>query len=163
MYNFSTPILNFHQLNGSCSKITCFRRPDLRLVNELNEVYGLNCIISCLDKRSDFERKTLTNITSFSGIKLYEVSFQQSASDLADSIKEVYDDIMMETLCVLIHCISGANKTGFLVYCLLRMNGESKESATEIIVKMRGESKNGVGDYRIEYAERHLIPLLISV
>jgi hypothetical protein len=160
--DYIAPILIFHQLNNSETKITCYRQPSLIEIPILAEVYGLNCILTCLDSTSFSELKTLKNISETYNIKWINIEYNERYKQgFINNIKDLYDELINKEYCVLIHCASGVKKISFLVYSLLRMNGESKESATEILLKLRSESRNGVGDYRIEFAERKLIPYLI--
>jgi protein tyrosine/serine phosphatase len=166
----STPILIFHQLRNTNSKITCFRRPNLRSIPKFKEVYGLNSILSCIIKKEKPE--LIENKAIESGIKFFNIPFRKAKKNflekdatmkmLIEEIRRMYENLINETLCLLVHCAAGVRRTGIIVYCLLRMNGESRESALEILLKLREETRNGIGDYRIEYAEKYLIPFLLQ-
>lgn len=165
-----TPILIFHALRNTDSKITCYRRPSLRSISVLKEVYGLNSILSCIVKKEKPE--LIENKATEAGMKFFNIPFRKAKENylqkdstmkmLIEEIRKMYECLINGTLCLLIHCAAGVRRTGIVVYCLLRMNGESKESALEILLKLREETRNGIGDYRIEYAEKYLIPFLIQ-
>ena len=48
-----------------------------------------------------------------------------------------------------------------MAYTLLRMSGYEPAEAYELLGDMRQETRKGVGDWRIELAEKHLVPKLI--
>ena len=48
-----------------------------------------------------------------------------------------------------------------MAYTILRMSGYSPAEAYELLGTMREETKKGVGDWRIELAEKYLVPHLI--
>jgi protein tyrosine/serine phosphatase len=165
-----TPILIFHQLKNSDSKITCFRRPCLKSIPVLKEVYGLNAILSCITKKEKPE--SIENVTKEIGISFFNIPFKKAKPHslqksetikmLVEEINKIYENLMSQTLTLLVHCAAGVRRTGIVVYCLLRLNGESKDSALEIILNLREETRNGIGDYRIEYAEKKIVPLLLK-
>jgi protein tyrosine/serine phosphatase len=165
-----TPILIFHQLRNSNSKITCFRRPSLRSIPAFKEVYGLNAILSCIIKKEKPE--LIENKAKESDIKFFNIPFRKAKKFflekdstmkmLIEEIRKMYECLINETLCLLVHCAAGIRRTGIVVYCLLRMNGESRESALEILLKLREETRNEIGDYRIEYSEKYLVPYLLQ-
>lgn len=165
-----TPILIFHQLKGSNSKVTCFRRPSLRSILAFKEVYGLNAILSCITARE--KPQLIENKTKECGVKFYNIPFKKAKPNslqkeetiqmLVEEIKKMYNVLMTENLSLLIHCAAGVRRTGIVLYCILRLNGESKESALEIILKLREETRNGIGDYRVEYAEENIVPKLLA-
>lgn len=64
----------------------------------------------------------------------------------------------------LIHCAAGIHRTGSLGYTLLRLASPeplSKEQAYEALKILREDTWKGVGDWRIDVAERYLVtPIL---
>ena len=60
----------------------------------------------------------------------------------------------------MIHCAAGIHRTGTMAYTMLRMSGYSADEAVEGLKKMREDTHKGVGDWRIELAEKHLVPKL---
>ena len=61
----------------------------------------------------------------------------------------------------MLHCAAGIHRTGTMGYTILRMSGYSAEESINLLGTMREETKKGVGDWRIEIAERQLLPRLI--
>lgn len=164
-HDYETPILIFHQLNGSNSKITCYRRSSLRSIPSFKEVYGLNAILSCTTCKNPEIKANECGVLYFNipykQSKLYKEN-KETIETLVNEIKRLYYILMNENLTLLIHSASGVRRTGYVVYSLLRMNGETKESALEIVLKLREEKRNGIGDFRIEFAEKILVPKLIN-
>ena len=166
-----TPILIFHQLKDCNSKITCFRRPSLRSIPVFKEVYGLNAILSCIipnEKPQLIETKAKECGMEFFNIpfkkaKPFSLEKPETKEMLIKQIKKMYDALISQNLTILVHCAAGVRRTGIIVYCLLRLNGETKQSALEIILKLREETRNGIGDYRIEYSEKNLVPDLLKL
>ena len=164
------PILVFHQFNNSCSRITCYKEPSLNKIKTLKEVYGINSILSCLTEREFYQE--VQKISSIYDLNYFHIQIENQVSNhlklkffrdkLLKEIKNLYNILMCENKTLLIHSASGVRRTGIIVYSLLRLNGESKESALEILLKLRGEKKNGVGDFRIEFTEKYIIPYLID-
>ena len=152
----NVPILIFHQLKGSESKISCYKNPSFAYFNIFKEIYGLNTIIC--DKRYIRNDENKNVIEKF---QFFDFSYT-TTSEMIDNIKVLYSKLMNEKICVIVNSALGVGKSSTIMYCLLRMNGETKEAAREIFLKMRDEKKNGIGDYRIEYTERHIIPLLLN-
>jgi hypothetical protein len=152
----NVPILIFHQLKDSESKISCYRDPSFNYFNIFKEIYGLNTIIC--DRRYLRNDQNKKMIEKF---QFFDVSYT-TQREMIDNIKVLYSKLMNEKICVILNSALGVAKCSTLIYCLLRLNGETKESAREIFLKMRDEKKNGIGDYRIEYNERYILPHLLK-
>ena len=64
----------------------------------------------------------------------------------------------------LIHCAAGIHRTGSIGFTLLRLNSRgamSKEEAYLALKTLREDTHRGVGDWRIDLADNHLvIPIL---
>mmetsp|Transcript_30602 Transcript_30602/g.31836 ORF Transcript_30602/g.31836 Transcript_30602/m.31836 type:complete len:107 (-) Transcript_30602:26-346(-) len=50
-----------------------------------------------------------------------------------------------------------------IIYCLMRLNGENKDSAREILERMKKMRRNCIGDYSLEFAEKFLVPYLLGL
>jgi hypothetical protein len=163
--NFLTPVLIFHQLKNTNSRLTMFRRASLRSIPVFREVYGLNAIITC-----EMDEMKYDKFENDYQIKIFKVMYDGKNSKalsserimLLENIKDIYKTIIRDNLTILIHCSSGTSRTSVICYCILRMNGETIESSREILLKLRSESRNGVGDFRTEYAEKYLVPYLLK-
>ena len=66
-----------------------------------------------------------------------------------------------EELRVLIHCAAGIHRTGTLTYSLLRMDGKTPKEAWDSLKLMRTATYEGVGDWRVQLAEKLILPGLI--
>ena len=60
-----------------------------------------------------------------------------------------------------LHCAAGIHRTGTMAYTLLRMSGYQPDEAVQGLLVMRADTHNGVGDWRIELAEKVLFPKLM--
>ena len=58
---------------------------------------------------------------------------------------------------VLVHCAAGIHRTGTVTYSLLRLGGLSAEQAYAHIALIRKDTGKGVGDWRIELAEKNIV------
>ena len=64
---------------------------------------------------------------------------------------------------VLIHCAAGIHRTGTISYSLLRLNGRSPLEAYAELKVMRKATYEGVGDWRIDLAEKLILPPLLKL
>ena len=62
---------------------------------------------------------------------------------------------------MLLHCAAGVHRTGTVTYSMLRMTGMTEKDAYACVASMRKETGTGVGDWRIELAEKHIVNWLI--
>ena len=60
------------------------------------------------------------------------------------------------------HCAAGIHRTGTIGYTILRMSGYEPSEAMAKIKIIREDTFKGVGDWRIELAEKYLVPNLIK-
>jgi hypothetical protein len=150
------PNLIFYQLKGSESKIATNRDPSMLDYRKFKKVYGLNTIIC--DRKLIRDERNWTILSEFNFIN-FSIT---SEYELIDNLKCLYNLLMNEKICVILNPCLGRQTCCSIMYCLFRMNGETKESATELFLRLRSEPKNGIGDFRIEYTERYVIPHLIK-
>ena len=59
----------------------------------------------------------------------------------------------------MIHCAAGVHRTGTTTYTLLRWSGMHPQEAIDSLLHIRPETHKGVGDWRIELAEKILVPV----
>ena len=59
---------------------------------------------------------------------------------------------------VLLHCAAGIHRTGTMAYTIMRLSGYSAEEAMGNLKVMREDTWKGVGDWRIELAEKQIYP-----
>ena len=175
MYKYSTsvyghiPALTFHQFKGMESVITCYNNPSFEILPALNEVYGINMFITSIKhnyqiylgnlkcKELDIKfRNFLINERSSSLDKSVDINL------VIKQIKEYYDILKNEKISLLINSGSGVFSGTILAYCLLRMSGENRVDALNILTNLRLEKNCRLGEYRYEFAERKLVSKLIE-
>ena len=77
-------------------------------------------------------------------------------------LKKLFGQVMAGSEHVVIHCAAGIHRTGTMAYTLLRMSGYSAEESLEQLKVMREDTHRGVGDHRIEIAEKQLLPKVLA-
>jgi len=164
------PIILFHQLKNSYSKITFNNEPSLDNLSILKEVYGINSILSCINHKNYLEN--LDYMVEINSILNFKINLNlQKLNDFKkgnikqifiDNMLNVYEKLMNENLTLLIHSASGDMKTGIVLYSLLRLNGESKEDSIELIRFLKKQKKKTIGDFNIEFFEKNIIPDLLN-
>lgn len=58
--------------------------------------------------------------------------------------------------------LAGQHRTGVSVYSILRLDGETPDSALEIMEKIRPVTRKDVGQKRIDVAENLIVPILLE-
>ena len=165
------PSLSFHQLKNTESLLTCYPNPSVETLPILKEVYGVNTFITSINH---LDQLYYTKIKCRDwGIDYYNIQFinnnkiiiKESDYDkfgIANQIKEIFNLMKNEKRTVLINCSGGSLKTSVIAYCLLRMSGEPRDRALNLIIMLRMEKKIHFGDLRFEFAEKKIVPLLIE-
>lgn len=170
--DIQVPILLFHKLNNSLSRITFNNESSLRKISCLKEVYGINCILTSLSHQKNYF-ENLKNAVENISIRIFEFNlFYNKLEDLKldwklrekliYEIEKLYYILMTENITLLVHSACGNMKNGLIVYSILRMNQETKESALEIITKLKNERKVSIGDFNIEFIENYIVPELMN-
>ena len=77
-------------------------------------------------------------------------------------IKQYFDLLKKEKISLLINSGSGVFNGTILAYCLLRMSGENRVDALNILTNLRLEKNCRLGEYRYEFAEKKLVTKLIE-
>ncbi len=80
---------------------------------------------------------------------------------LVERLRTLFNEHLNGTEACVLHCAAGIHRTGTMAYTILRMSGYSPTEAFDLLGTMREDTKKGVGDWRIELAEKHLVPQLI--
>ena len=88
---------------------------------------------------------------------------KETVKYLVGRLRTLYDEHLSSSQICVLHCAAGVHRTGTLAYTILRMSGYDASEAFELLGTMREETKKGVGDWRIELAEKHLVPLLTLI
>lgn len=165
------PSLILHQMKGMESLITCYDNPSVETLPILKEVYGVNHYVTSifhLDQLYYIKIKTkdwgieFDNILFTADDGVIHKAKDFNIKSIANEIVKLYEKLKANKTTMLIQCSGGSLKTGIITYCLLRMSGEPRDEALKLLMKLRGEKRNGFGDLRIEYAEKKLVSLLIS-
>lgn len=164
------PSLVLHQLKGMESLITCYPNPSVKILPVLKEVYGVNYYITSifhLDQLYYIKTKTkqwgieFDNFLFTDDDLVIHKAKDYNINNIANEIARLYEKLKANKITLLIQCSGGSFKVGIITYCLLRMSGEPRDEALKLLTKLRGETRNGFGDLRIEYAEKNIVPLLI--
>ena len=175
MYTYSTnlygkvPALTLHQFKGMESVITCYGNPSLEMLPALNEVYGINMLITSIKhnyqiylanlkcKELDIKyRNFLINEKSNPLDKSVDINL------VINQIKEFFNILKSEKISLLINSGSGVFNGTILAYCLLRMSGENRVDALNILTNLRLEKNCRLGEFRYEFAEKKLVSKLIE-
>lgn len=164
------PIIIFHPLRNTDSKITLNNEPCLKKLYSLKEVYGIDSILTCLKhKNYDNDIKNITNEFKTNLIefnlnitKLSDLTKPTIKEKFIDNVLEIYDKLSNEKITLLIHKASGDMKITIILYSLLRLSGEKKEESIEIIRYIKNGNKKSIGDFNIECIEKNIIGLLLE-
>ena len=175
MYKYSTnlygrvPALTFHQFKGMESVVTCYNNTSLETLSLLNEVYGINMLITSIKHNYQIY---LANIKCKElSIKYHNflINYKDSPLDknvdvnlVIEQIKEYFNLLKNEKISLLINSCSGVFNSTILAYCLLRMSGENRVDALNILTNLRLEQNCRLGEYRYEFAEKKLVSKLIE-
>ena len=87
---------------------------------------------------------------------------RSTISMLKKKLVELFDILKSSEERALIHCAAGIHRTGTMAYTLMRMDGRDPDTAYETLKTMRIETYKGVGDGRIEIAEKMLFPAIVK-
>lgn len=165
---FICPVIKFHQLKNSDSKITLNNESSLKNLKVIKEVYGIDSILTLL-KEKNYDNNIKCTTEEY---QLYLFEFDYNLSKLnnslsysnkknfIDNILKIYNILMIKRTTLLIHKAGGELKTNIFLYSLLRLNGETKEESLEIIRTLRNGNKKSIGDFNIEFLEKNLIEIL---
>jgi hypothetical protein len=167
----NVPSLTFHQLKNTESLITCYPNPSVETLPVLKEVYGINTFVTAINH---IDQLYYTKIKMRDwGIDYFNILFLENEKiiikekeylidKIAFQIKNLFDLIKNEKRTVYISGNGGSFKPSVIAYCILRMSGEQRDDALNILVKLRMERKCHFGDLRFEFAEKKIVPLLIE-
>lgn len=168
--DYSTPILIFHQFKNSESSLAYYNSANFRKLSLLKEVYNITTLVSCVE-RTHYQEKIYLNCY-MNNVEYEKVIFdiishtdnfnqEEMIIRICNCIKFIYNKIITKKETVLIHAASGTQRSSMLIYCLMRLNNEHKDSAREIVERLKRLSRNIIGDYSLEFAEKYLVPILL--
>ena len=166
-------VFNFYNLKNG-SKITCHGRPKKRDIKRLKDEFNVNYIITILHSKEQPEivQKYVEEISSditwinlpLQGANMALFMNSQVQNIIINCLLNLYNEMQKRHLIIYIHCAAGVHRTGTVLYTILRMTGETPESAMQAIKQIRLETYNNCGDNRIKYAEEFLVnPLLKKI
>ncbi len=160
--------LGFTQIGKS--QVTLWHRPGVGDLKLLQKLQNITLIITLLSMKENPQSilKECKNL----GIENYHIEINgANAALLSDkktiktiraSLTEIYKILSLEEHRVLIHCAAGIHRTGTLSYSLMRIDGRTPQQAWEGLLLMRKATHEGVGDWRIQLAEKLILPDLIQ-
>lgn len=162
--------LNFFNLKGSNSKVACHSKPKIKEIPFIVEKYKVNFIYTLQHKKENpglIEQKCKNCNINWNQLPLEAATIEyfeceETIKLIIDNLLYIYNILKNEEIILYIHCAAGVHRTGTILYSILRMFGESKESALKAIKFIRLETFNNVGEERINYAEEKLIPNLLQ-
>ena len=85
------------------------------------------------------------------------LSNKKIQSDLKKNLTKLYNYLQTHEERVLLHCAAGIHRTGICTYTLLRWTGLSPKESFDVIKGVRIDTANGVGEWRIQLAEKHIV------
>ena len=175
MYTYSrnlygnVPALTFHQFKNMESVITCYNNPSLEILPALNEVYGINMLITSIKHNYQIYLANLRCKELDIKYSNFLINYKSSPLDksvnidlVIPQIKEFFKILKSEKISLLINSGSGVFNGTILAYCLLRMSGENRVNALNILTNLRLEKNCRLGEFRYEFAEKKLVSKLIE-
>jgi protein-tyrosine phosphatase len=163
-------ILNFYKLKETNSSISCHGRPTGKDLKSMKLTYGVNCVLTpqyAKEKPEEIKKMCEENKLKWLDVELGGATlpyFQKSDTQklLISSLKNLTQILKNFSVNLFIHCAAGLHRTGIVVYSLLRIFGETPESALQALEYIRSETRKEVGDKRIEFAEKFILPHLLE-
>ena len=167
----NVPSLTLHQLKNTESIITCYPNPSVETLAVLKEVYGVNTYVTSINHLDQLYYTKIKmrdwgidyiNILFLENDKIIIKAKDYSVKKIAEQIKNLFDLIKNEKRTVYISGNGGSMKPSIIAYCLLRMSGEQRDDALNILIRLRMETRCHFGDLRFEFAEKKIVPLIIE-
>jgi protein-tyrosine phosphatase len=160
--------LNFYKLKGSKSQISCHAKPTKKEIKYIQDTYGVNYVLTLFyPKENPEEIKKICGEFNihWQWIELHGANYFKKSADhekIINDILKLYYCLLNEEVMLFVHCALGLHRTGTVVYTLLRLFGETPESALEALEFIRKDTRDKVGGHRIAKAEMILVPSLIN-
>ena len=82
---------------------------------------------------------------------------------IIDNIILILNYMKNNKITLFMHCAAGIHRTGTILYTILRLCGETKDSALDAIKFIRLDTFRKCGLNRINYAEEFLVKPLLSI
>ena len=169
--NLNKKIFNFYTLKNG-SKISCHARPKEIDIKRLKEEYKVNYILTIQHKNENPEiikkyTEEIKGITwdnlPLNGANIGVFMNKKVRKMIIEHIIKIINLMKEKKLVLFMHCAAGIQRTGTILYTILRLCNESKESVMEIIKFIRIEIYEKCGDDRINYAEEFLVKPLFMI
>lgn len=163
-------ILNFYKLKNTKSKIACHGKPKSKEISFMKLTYGVNYILTLLhdkEKPQDIgdlcgKNEMQWQLITLQGANVAYFKNSNTQKAIIEGLMKIYDILLNEEITLFVHCAAGLHRTGTILYCILRMFDESPETALKAIEIIRIDTRNKVGDDRINMAETVLVPVLLK-
>lgn len=160
--------LNFYQLKGTKSKISCHGLPKSKEIKHFKLTYGVNTILTLLGKKEKPEKiKEICELNGInwkfieiSGANMSCLSHKKTMQIIIENLLELIVFLIFKETVLFVHCAAGLHRTGTIIYSILRCMNEDKESAMLAIKQIRAETFDKVGSERIKFAEEGIVPIL---
>jgi hypothetical protein len=166
--NYMAPILTFHQLRNSNSKITCNNVPSLKKLDKFVETYGINSILSCNEDNyyRNYIRKEAKSLNLYyleiridlNSMNLFK--YKSYRDNFISDINDLYDLLMNKNLTLLINSSCGEKRLAIIVFCLLVKNGEKPQNAFDILLALKKINKSTYQDSNIDLLIKFVLPYL---
>jgi protein-tyrosine phosphatase len=163
-------VLNFYKLKDCESKISCHGRPNSKEIKLMKNTYKVNCVLTLQSEREKFgeiKKSCEDNEIKWLHIELAgaNVNYMKEKKTfelLVKSLTNLYFILKSNPVCLFTHCAAGLHRTGTIVYAILRLFGESPESALSALEYIRLETRQEVGDARVEFSEKFLVVSILK-
>eukprot|EP01022_Parablepharisma_sp_SALTPOND_P022380 TRINITY_DN4532_c0_g1_i1.p1 TRINITY_DN4532_c0_g1~~TRINITY_DN4532_c0_g1_i1.p1 ORF type:complete len:227 (+),score=13.25 TRINITY_DN4532_c0_g1_i1:86-682(+) len=156
--------------NISSSFLTIYKRPTLEDLITLHKS-GLSLVVT-LQHPVKEKANAIGEICKKLGIKWINIPLQSASVTyfsktvtkqlLISDFRTLYSEITKEKGKCLLHCQEGRHRSALFGYVLLRMSGLNKVEALNKVKEVRHKAYMGIKKERIDFAEKNLIPKLLS-
>ena len=164
-------VFNFYTLKNG-SQISCHGRPKESDIKRLKEEYKVNYILTIQHEKEN--PKIIEKYTKDSG-DIYWHNLPLTGANMAifmnknvqkmiiDNIIFILNYMKNNKIVLFMHCAAGIHRTGTILYTILRLCGESIESAFEAMKFIRIDTFRKCGENRLKYAEEFLVQPLLKI
>ena len=163
-------ILNFYRLKNTNSKITCHGRPTPKQVRSMKRIYKVNYCLTLQKQKEnpqDIFKYCLDNdiewqLIELDGANINYMKKKEVLCKIVDSLYSLCIKLYREPLVCFLHCAAGLHRTGTILYAILRVFGETPDSAMDAIGIIREDTRREVGNERIRLVENVIYPELMK-
>ena len=164
-------VFNFYTLKNG-SQISCHGRPKESDIKRLKEEYKVNYILTIQHEKEN--PKIIEKYTKDIG-DIYWHNLPLTGANMAifmnknvqkmiiDNIIFILNYMKNNKIVLFMHCAAGIHRTGTILYTILRLCGESIESAFEAMKFIRIDTFRKCGENRLKYSEEFLVKPLLKI